>query len=581
MHLRGILGLGFILMLLLAMACGTATEPTSTATAPGATAPLGTTAAGTTVPGATPTPAAPPDDTVNPGKVTVMVGGFGNERLLPRYAMGENNHYGRLLHGYFATTSNDGGILPSAAESWRFSPDGTAWTIKLRKGIKFHDGSEATVEDALFSLERSVSLDEVPEAGTTTQTVEGRRIVSHQITGPDEVTTTFNESNPYFLAFRSEGTAGNLKMNLLPSKLLGEPYAQTEPAYEKAPVGAGPMKMTAHSPSQSMSFERFEDYYYQPKYGAPEDRRVRFKFLDLKLVPELSTRVAALRAGDADLVESAEAVRNQVEGAEARFIYARESNYVYAQLPGCWRPELRCYDKRVREALDYAIDRQTIVKTLYTPESFGLEGWVFVTPSSLGYTPALKATPFDPNKARELLKAAGYKVPGSSAGKDFGKMTIYTVNFGDIAFIPDYAQLIAEYWKTELGIPTDVAVGDRTATTLRRNNRELDDNLYFYTNEARWDGGNILSSNYNDPQNATRSAEAPALMQAVVQAFKAIDPAQRQTALAPLYLTLQDERYQLYFGYSNLPWAAGKRIADWKPWSVAGYFNAAYTIRLK
>jgi peptide/nickel transport system substrate-binding protein len=566
-------------LLIMAVACGAAGKPAAPAAAPQKEAPAA--AAPAKAPAAAATPAPKPADVVNPGKVIVMVGGFGNERILPRYAMGENNHYGRLLHGYFGTTSHQGGVLASAAESWTVSPDGKDWTIKLRKGIKFHNGETATVEDALFSLDRSVSLDNVPEQATTTNQVEGRRIAKHGITGPDEVTSTFKESNPYFLAFRSEGTAGNLKMNLLPRKLLGEPYDKTEPAYEKAPIGAGPMKMTARSPAQSMSFERFDDYYYQPKYGAPEDRRVQVKNLDLLLVPELSTRVAALRAGQADLVESAEAVRKQVEGADARFIYARESSYVYGQLPGCWRPELRCYDKRVREALDYAIDREVILKTLYTPESFSMEGWVWVTPSSLGYTPALKGTSFDPNRARELLKAAGYKVPGSPAGKDFGKMTIYTVNFGDVPFIPDMAQLIAEYWKKELGIETAVQVGDRTATTLRRNARELDDNMYFYTNEARWDGGNITSSNYNDPKNSTRSAEDPAMGQRVVEAFKALDTPQRQTALAPLYLEFQEARYQLHFGFANLPWAAGKRIAEWKPWPVAGYFTAAYTVRLK
>lgn len=574
---QGLLGLPLILLVLVAVACGASAAPTS---APAATAPA---VAPTSAPLqliATPAPTAIPADVVNPGKVVVMVGGFGSENFLPRYCSGECHSWGRLLHGYFATTTHQGGVIPSAMESWKVSADGKVWNFKLRKGIKFHNGDTATMEDVLFSEQRSLSESEIPAKATPTQTVEFRLIEKEEITGPDELTITYKAANAAGAVFRSDGHAGNTRMNLLPRKLLSEPYADSEAAYNKLPVGSGPFKMTARSPAQSMTFERFEDYYYQPKFGAPEDRRPRFKFLDLVLVPELSTRVAALRAGQADIVESAEAVKGQVTGAGGRLIYAQESNYVSLMLLGCWKPEVRCSDIRVRQALNLAIDRKTIQETLYTPASYAMAGWGFVTPTSLGWSKELTPPAYNPVKARDLLQQAGYKVPGSATGKDFGAFVLNGWNAGDPPFIPDVAQLVAETWKKELGIDAQVSITDRTLVTQRWNAQDLVNNVRVEVNEARWDGSTIAQARFNDPKNVQRLAEDTALQAASRVAYDVTAPEGRQAALNKLYLRLQDEQYFLPMGHSNLPWAVSKRIADWKPWPVAAFFNAHWTIRL-
>jgi len=565
-----------IVLAILAVACGTAATATPAPTS--APAPVPTSAPLQLT--ATPAPTAIPADVVNPGKVTVMVAAFGNENFLPRYCIGECHAFGRLLHGYFATTTHQGGVIGSAFESWKVNAEGTVWTFKLRKGVKFHNGEDATIEDVLFSEQRSLSDSEVPARATPTQLVEFRLIAKEEISSPDELTITYKAPNAAGAVFRSDGHAGNTRMALLPRKLLGEPYAETEPAYNKLPVGAGPFKMTARSPAQSMSFERFEDYYYQPKYGAPEDRRPRFKFLDLLLVPELSTRVAALRAGQADIVEGAEAVKAQVTGSGGRLIYAQESNYVTLMLLGCWRAEIRCSNIKVREALNLAIDRKTIAQTLYTPESYAMAGWGFVTPTSLGWSKELTPPPFDPAKARQLLSEAGYKVPGSTSGKDFGAITLNGWSAGDPPFVPEMATLVAESWKKELGIDAKVSITDRTLVSQRWGAQELVDHVRVEVNEARWDGATIAQARYNDPKNVQRLSEDPALLAASAEAFGVTNPGGRQAALNKLYLRLQQEQYFLPMGHSNLPWAVSKRIADWRPWPVAAFFNAHWTIRV-
>jgi len=583
-----------MLFLLFIVACGASApeiQPTQksasapAASAPAASAPAAAAPAVAIAPAATaqaqPTPTPLPAEVIHQGKINVLVGGFGNERFISRYCQGECHTFGRLLHAYLASTTHEGGVIPEALESWEINPDGTKWVLNMREGIKFHDGSDATIDDLLFSLDRMTDFEsEDPEQTTTTQGSHRRQLKSQEITGPYQITV--NTFTPYagFAVWNSNGHAGNLRMNLMPSKLLGEPYGPNEEAYEKLPIGAGPMKMLERSPGQTMKFERFDDYYYTPEFGAPEDRRPRFQFLDLHMVPELATRVAALRAGDGDFVEAAEAVKSQVEGSGGRMIYARESTYVTLELNNCYDPAVRCNDRRVRRALDLAIDKETIVDALYTPESYAMAGWNYVTPTSLGYTPELTPTAFQPDEARELFAEAGYKVPGSTGGKDYGEMEIVTWNPGDVPFIPDMAQLIADNWRQELGIDVKVTVTDRTLVSQLRRSGDLQDKGRLFINEARWDGSTITQSTFNDPENANHQLEDPAVWAVIRKGFLEADPEKRHDAMAKVFPTIQAEHYQLSLGYANLPWGVSSRIKEWQPWSAAAFFNAHWTIRV-
>jgi peptide/nickel transport system substrate-binding protein len=159
-----------------------------------------------------------------------------------------------------------------------------------------------------------------------------------------------------------------------------------------------------------MGFERFDDDYYQPKYGLPEDRRVNFTSLDLHLVPEEATRVAAMRAGETDIAPVSLASKEQVEKGDGRIVFGQEGSYFRVSMYGCWAdaelefPGFPCQDRRVRQALDYAIDKELMRDTLFGgPEVMVVKGWGIVNPSTIGYSPELDPYPFDPDKARQLL----------------------------------------------------------------------------------------------------------------------------------------------------------------------------------
>jgi ABC-type transport system substrate-binding protein len=150
------------LTLVLAVACGSAAEPTAvpdpTATQAAGTAPAAETTAApvesdTSQPTAVPQVAdSPADVEVNPGKLTIMVGYLGNERFNYGFHAGgggSSQTYARILHGFLISDNERKEMVPGIASQWGFSPDGLTWTFTIREGVKFHDGSELTPEDVL------------------------------------------------------------------------------------------------------------------------------------------------------------------------------------------------------------------------------------------------------------------------------------------------------------------------------------------------------------------------------------------------------------------------------------------------
>src|SRR5262249_53285740 len=152
------------------------------------------------------------------------------------------------------------------------------------------------------------------------------------------------------------------------------------------------------------------------------------------------------------------ASRKQVEGAGGRIVFGEEGAFIQVKLQGAWKPEFPISDKRVRQALSYAINKEQMRDKLFGSDRMVLKRWYFATPRTIGYAPGLDPYPFDPNKARQLLSDAGF--PG---GKGFAKLVMNTYQSGTIPQLPDSAQLVAQTWKTELGIDVEVRLGDQTA----------------------------------------------------------------------------------------------------------------------
>ena len=577
------------LIILAAVACGSASAPADTAPAvpaaeqaavpapdkAAASAPAASASvAPTAIPKTMTEPAEAPAE-VNPGKLTVMVGDLGNERFDQTFVGGTPGfgNYGSIVHGTLITSSEERSVIPGIATEWGLSADGLAWTFTLREGVKFHDGSELTPEDVLWTLEHSFGHEAPEYSVSTTAARVASDLQSIELGGPNQVvvvTKAIRLDIPQQLADNDPGYFPPMPKR----DKLHDP--EVEAAYDLNPIGTGFMSLASHNKASMMGFERFDDFYYQPKYGLPEDKRVSFQSLDLFLVPEEATRVAAIRAGEADIAPISMQSKKAVEDGDGRLVFAQEAVISQPGLQGCWEPQYPCHDIRVRQALDLAINKELIRDTLYGgPEVFEIKGWKTVTPSTIGYTPEMDPWPADPDKARQLLADAGY--PG---GEGFGKFIINVRKGTALPLMIETAQLVGDMWNKELGLEVEVRVLESQDSKRRRYAGELHGQVYWEENDTRVDASSQANS-YGDPENKSRWHGDPDLHRMGREAFLMLDPDERAEALAKLYQRYREESYHLGIGYANTPWAVGPRVLTWQPYPLTLFPSALHKLTLK
>ena len=576
-----------ILALLFTVACGSAAAPETTAPDTAA-APTAPTAVPITVPAAATDPkdTAPMEAEVNPGKLTIMVGTLGNEQFDGAFRSGAGTSvYGRILNAFLVNGNREKELLPGIASQWGISDDGLTWTFTIREGVKFHDGSEVTPEDVVWSLQHQFGPDAQNYVISGALSSASRRMDRIEKSGPDEVSVhtkvPITEFSSYHVSRTSVGYIGAIMPRRDP--VPGEQYATNDKAQAEAyrinPIGAGYGFLVKHVPVAQMTFERFDDYYYQPDNGFPQDKRINFRTLDVLVVPEESTRVAALRTGEADIVPASYRTKSQVEAGGGRFVLGPEGILLDIRLIGCWNDPANpvpCDDKRVRQALDLAIDKEQMQKLFGGPDIFHIKGWTVVTPSTMGYTPAVDPWPFDPDRARELLAEAGY--PG---GEGFGKLIVNTYPASSMPRLVESAQLAAELWREELGLDVEVRVGESAAWSAAWKSGELNGQVYWAQQEARADARGYIFLRWGDPGQVTRIHEDPELFAEVQEAVTVIDPDEAEEAFANLALHLRDESHFLGAGYLDLPWAAGPRVLEWRPYPLSLWPSALHTVVLK
>ena len=508
------------------------------------------------------------------GMVTLMASDWGTQAFEPRDATGQIMTQHRMLHGWLIAGNENTEMIPGIAEKWELSEDGLQWTWTIRNGVKFHNGDDLTIDDIQFTLDRHHGPEAAENAIHSVFIQQSKRTVSQEITGPNTIVVTQTEPNSTYPFLLSQLHSSDSHGAVLPKNYWESVGGKQE--WEAKPVGAGPLMLVDFKPSEQMLFERFDDYYFTPDNGFHEDRRMKFQTMDVRLVTEESTRISALRAGQADMTEASLNARSQVESSGGRLVFIPEASYSQVRPMGCWKPELPCSDKRVRYALDYAVDKELIRDALYGgTEVAQVGGFEAATPNALGYSPELDSLPFDPDQARDLLAAAGF--PG---GEGFPPFKMHTWNGGDVPLQPEQAELIAEMWKDNLGLDVTVVVGDPTSVRQQARDRELDGDVYFRSNEARFDGGSLMRS-ATDPENPSRLMEVPELFAIVNEALAVLDPALRQDAYNRAYRAIWEEHYYWSPIYVNLPWAVSERIATWEPWPLGPYASALWTVTLK
>lgn len=283
-------------------------------------------------------------------------------------------------------------LTPSLAESWSESPDGLTYAFALRKGVTFHNGETLTAEDVKFSFERY--------RGVSAPLF--REKVKHvEIVNPHLVRFHLHQPWPDFLTFYTSMSAS--AGWIVPKKYVEQ---VGDDGFKKHPIGAGPYKFVSQKQGLELILEAHEGYWRK----VPHVQR-----LILRSIPDDATRLAMLKTGEADIAYAmvgapGEEIKRDTklqlaysEGQGVFFIYFHEQ----------WDPKSPWHDLRVRQALNFAIDRQALSEQQTLGASPPTAN---IVPRAFDFALPLEAYPYNPQKAKELLKAAGYP-KGFEAGE--------------------------------------------------------------------------------------------------------------------------------------------------------------------
>jgi peptide/nickel transport system substrate-binding protein len=313
--------------------------------------------------------------------------------------------------------------VPGLAESWESSPDGKAYTFRLRKGVKWHDGRPFTSSDVVATWKLVMN----PDFGAFF-TLGFDKITA--IETPDDYTAVIKLSEVYAPFLIVVGNA-----LIVPAHLTANLEA-FKGDFGRKPVGTGPFRFVQWDSARQIVLERNADY----AHGVPGIARIIYKF-----VPDTNTLITQLRTGEVHMADSLGAADyaniKDLPNSDVRLLTGLTYHHIDLKNIGA------LMDKRVRQALDFATPKQQIVDQLL--KGLGQVAVADQSPVTPTYNPTIQPRPYDLEKAADLLRQAGF-VKGSD-----GMLT----KSGEALQI--------DYW-TPAGDQTAKQVGDAIAASWQK-----------------------------------------------------------------------------------------------------------------
>ncbi|HEX8966777.1 MAG TPA: ABC transporter substrate-binding protein [Chloroflexota bacterium] len=524
----------------LAPTSAAAAKPTTAAAAP-------TTAAAakpTTAPAAAPTtaPATKPGATLA-NTLTFLFAGD-TDRLDPPAMTSQEGFIATtaLYEGLVRYKSGSTDVEPALAEKWDISPDGMQYVFHLKPGVKFHDGSPMNAQAVAFSFDRIVNKDNplfqdaqgdyggFPYIDTYVSNV----VTRVEATGDLDVQFTLNRKFSPLLSNLAIPPAFVISMEAL--KKYGK-------GINENPVGTGPFKFVEWKKDDHITVDAY-DGYWGPK---PKLQRIVFQ-----PVPESSVRTLKIQNGEADVTWAIDP--KDVPGLKG------QANTDVLEQPGLNvsmaefnlnKPEFQ--KKALRQAMNYAINRQELADKLYSGAGTPAVG--VLPPTSWAFNSDLiKGYPFDASKAQALLKDAGYN--GETLTLD-----TYTIARGYNPQGSKLAEAIQQYLDT-VGVKTQIQTGEWTQYRADRRAGKL--NLAFGGWQAdTGDPENFLGVFFHSSNKGATNTSfygTPEVDQLLNQANEETDVARRKELFNQAEKQIVDDAPWLFIGHMKQQAALRKRV---------------------
>lgn len=288
------------------------------------------------------------------------------------------------IYDTFLNVADDGTIIPNVAESWEWIEDENKYRFKIKKGIKFHDGSELKASDAAFTFNLMMTEYKAYQAATANQIKEVKLA--------DDYTVDVYLNNP---------SANFLYLCAINVKMYSEKAYNETNKYKDTVISCGPYKLVSYDPTIGVELEAFEDYH--------GDIKPKIKKAVFKIIPDANTQVVALETGELNLSRDFAmiALKNIKENPNLDF-YSHPCGLInfiqFNQRDNTIEP---LKNKKVRQAINYCFDKDFMIQV--AEEGMAVPARSVANQGMFGYSEKIPYYGYDVEKAKELMKEAGYE----------------------------------------------------------------------------------------------------------------------------------------------------------------------------
>lgn len=337
----------------------------------------------------------------------------------------------KAMFDSLTTRDGDMNVVPQLAESFE-ALNSTLWEFRLKKGVHFHNGDVMTARDVRFTFERVIR----------DGAINGHTSARQSLFGP---LTDVIVVNDYTVRFKTMTPWPILPLMMTLQEIVPETYMTTTgtSGFVQAPVGTGPFRFVEKKNDHTFVLERFKGYHASSTL-APSLESVPVNRLVFIFESDMVRRIAMLKRGDVDIISQVppESLSMFELNPDIHVLACPASRSYFAEL-NCRKKPFD--DRRVRIAMNYAMDMRMIVNTVLRGRGQVLP--TLLLPEAFSYDPSLNPYPYVPEKAISLLKETGFKMDHT--------MTIYCQKTDE-----SFAGAIAHYL-SRIGIRSRITTGEK------------------------------------------------------------------------------------------------------------------------
>jgi peptide/nickel transport system substrate-binding protein len=442
----------------------------------------------------------------------------------------DSYHVYRNIFDNLVTRNPDGKIVPQLAKAWRYEND-TTLVLDIRTDVKFHDGTPLTVDDVAWSVQRIID-----PAFKSPQLSQFNSIVKAEAVGTDKVRLTTSSPYPALLAQL-------VKLSIVPRA-----YVQKvgNEKFNVEPMGSGPYRFVSWQKGVRVTLAANESYWR----GRPP-----FKTVTFQMVPDTATRIANLKTGRADIIRQLNPDDAASLKGESRLQIlsgpTERTGYLFINaLAGPTK------DVRVRRAIAHAINRQLLIDALLG--GYGRPVTILLTPANFGYIEGMKGYPFDPTRARQLLK---------EAGAEGAEISFYTSPAYDQRLVQAIQQMLQE-----VGLKVAISQTDQPTFLKRRQGKPEEAGSISL---GRWscacqDADGVIFPLFHSQSLWAKYAN-PAFDDAVTRARQTLKDDERLRHYREAFAILEQDVPGIGL-YQDFAIYAARRELSWKPTANEAFF---------